>query len=122
MNRTLGRAPATAAPLLSSRSGLHRERTEPLVHLEYAHAGEAGRRQQVSHSTFRLSRMPSESERNPAAWLHDAPYLSQPSHGIRPHLHGVDRQSAIESFVFKRQPLYRTLPQVDPTSFNPLRV
>jgi hypothetical protein len=66
--------------------------------------------------------MPGESERDPTTRLQDPSYLSQPRHGIRPDLHGVDGQRAIEERVFKRQLLHKTLPEVDAISFNRLRI
>src|SRR5262249_18494789 len=103
-------------------SWVDRQRAESLFSLYDVCRSKASSREHFRQAALRLPRIGGETERNAAARLEDPSHLSQPSPGIRPDLHGVNRQSFIEALVCKWQVLHRAMPQVDPTTLDRLRI
>jgi hypothetical protein len=63
-----------------------------------------------------------KAEHDPAARSHNALDCAQSGRGIRPDLHGVDRQRLIKGVVGERQALRRSAPQVDTTVLDGDRI
>ena len=84
-----------------SAPALAGQRAEAAAQLHQAGVREAGRRQHLDHPVPRLPRVGREAEGHPAARGQPAPDLAQSCRGVRPHLHGVDRNRRVEGIFFE---------------------
>src|SRR5437899_803869 len=99
-------------------SWFDRQHTETLICLHHVRLGEASDREHFRQPALRLPRIWSKTKGDPATSFHDPPYFSQASRGVRPHLHGVNRQYFIECVVFERQALCGAVLQIDVATLN----
>src|SRR5262249_37365032 len=103
-------------------SWFDRQHTETQLCLHHVHRREGSICEHFWHAALRLPRIGGETECYAAARLKGTSHLSQPSPGVWPHLHGVNRQSFIEGLVCKRQALHRAVSHIDPTTLDGLRI
>jgi hypothetical protein len=74
------------------------------------------------HPFVRLPRISGKAKCDTSASFHHPSYLSQPSDGLRPELHRVERRRFIEAVVIKWQAFHRTVPEFHTTIFDGGRV
>jgi hypothetical protein len=105
-----------------SAPALAGQRAEAAAQLHQAGVREAGRRQHLDHPVPRLPRVGREAEGHPAARGQPAPDLAQSCRGVRPHLHGVDRNRRVESILFEGEACHRATAQVHHAATDRRRV